>query len=45
MNHAAARRGWYSVATRNQITKVLRKVPYAGAALAVYEVYDTFYCD
>ena len=45
INHAAARRGWYSVATRNQITKVLRKVPYAGAALAVYEVYDTFYCD
>ncbi len=45
LNHAAARRGWYSVATRNGITKVLRKVPYAGAALAAYEVYDALSCD
>jgi uncharacterized protein RhaS with RHS repeats len=45
MNHAAASRGWYSIATRNGITKVLRKVPYAGAALATYEVYDAFSCD
>ena len=36
INHAAASRGWYSVATRNGITTVLRKVPYAGAALAAY---------
>jgi RHS repeat-associated protein len=45
MNHAAASRGWYSVATRNGITKVLRKVPYAGAALAGYELYDALSCD
>jgi hypothetical protein len=45
MNHAAASRGMYSVATRNAITKVLRKVPYAGAALASYEIYDAFTCD
>ena len=45
MNHAAAKSGVYSVATRNGITKVLRTVPYAGAALAVYEVYDAFSCE
>jgi uncharacterized protein RhaS with RHS repeats len=45
MNHAAANRGWYSIASRNGITKVLRKVPYAGAALASYELYDAFSCD
>jgi len=45
MNHAAASRGWYSVATRNGITKVLRKVPYAGAALAANELYDALSCD
>jgi hypothetical protein len=42
MNHAAAKSGVYSVATRNGITKVLRKGPYAGAALAAYEIYDAF---
>ncbi len=45
MNHAAASRGWYSVATRNGITKVLRRVPYAGAALTAYEIYDAVSCD
>jgi hypothetical protein len=45
MNHAAASSGWYSVATWNGITKVLRKLPYAGAALAGYELYDAFSCD
>ncbi len=45
MNHAAASRGWHSVATRNGITKALRKIPYAGAALAAYELYDAFSCD
>ena len=45
MNHAAASRGWYSVATRNGITKGLRKVPYAGAALGGYEIYNALSCD
>ena len=45
INHAAASRGWYSVGTRNAVTKVLRKVPYAGIGLAAYEVYDAFSCD
>lgn len=45
MNHAAASRGLYSVATRNGLTKVLRKLPYAGVALAAYELYDAFSCD
>jgi RHS repeat-associated protein len=45
MNHAAARRGWYSVPTRNLITKVARKVPYVGAGLMAYELYDAFSCD
>ena len=45
MNHAAASSGWYSVATRNGVTKVLRKLPYAGAAFAGYEFYDAFSCD
>ena len=45
MNHAAARSGMYSVATRIKITKVLRKLPYAGTALAAFEIYDAFTCD
>jgi RHS repeat-associated protein len=45
LNHAAASRGIYSVATRNGITKILRKVPYAGAAVVGYELYDAFSCD
>lgn len=45
MNHAAASRGWYSVPTRNTITKVARKVPYVGAAAGAYEIYDAFSCD
>jgi uncharacterized protein RhaS with RHS repeats len=45
INHAAASRGWYSVATRNAITKALRKVPYLGAAVAAYELYDAFSCE
>lgn len=45
MNHAAASRGFYSIPTRNRITKYLRKVPYAGAALAAYQIYDVLSCD
>lgn len=45
MNHAAARRGWYSIATRNRITSVFRKVPYVGMALATYEIYDAASCE
>ncbi len=45
MNHAAASSGWYSNAWRHRITGVLRKVPYAGSALAAYEIYDAFSCD
>jgi YD repeat-containing protein len=45
MNHAAKRSGWYSTATQHRITKVLRRLPYAGAAFAGYEIYDTFSCD
>lgn len=44
MNHAAAAKKLYSNATRHGITKVLRKLPYAGYALAAYELYDAF-CD
>uniref|UniRef100_UPI00398BE0EF RHS repeat-associated core domain-containing protein n=1 Tax=Polaromonas sp. YR568 TaxID=1855301 RepID=UPI00398BE0EF len=45
LNHAAASRGVYPVATRNGITKVLRKVPYVGSAILAYEIYDAFTCD
>jgi RHS repeat-associated protein len=45
LNHAAASRGLYSVPTRNVITKILRKVPYAGAAVAAYEIHDALSCD
>ena len=45
LNHAAARQGWYSNATRHRVTKWLRRVPYAGAALATYEIYDALSCD
>jgi RHS repeat-associated protein len=45
LNHAASRRGMYSVGTRNLVTKVLRRVPYAGAAVASYELYDAISCD
>ncbi|GLS74743.1 hypothetical protein GCM10007904_00780 [Oharaeibacter diazotrophicus] len=45
LNHAAALRGYYSFATRNRLTKALRKIPYAGAALASYELYDALSCD
>ncbi|MBB3121771.1 RHS repeat domain-containing protein [Pseudoduganella violacea] len=45
INHAAARSGAYSIATRNAITSVARRVPYASAAFAGYELYDAFTCD
>ncbi|WP_373421723.1 RHS repeat-associated core domain-containing protein [Burkholderia multivorans] len=45
MNHAAARRGWYSIATRNGITSVLRKLPYVGMAVATYEIHDAVSCE
>lgn len=45
INHAAEKKGWYSVAKRNGITKGLRKIPYAGSALALYEVYDASSCN
>lgn len=44
-NHAAARKGWYSRPTQHRITWWLRKVPYAGTALAAYEIYDALSCD
>ena len=34
-----------SVATRNGVTEVLRKVSYAEVALADSEVYDAVSCD
>jgi RHS repeat-associated protein len=40
LNHAAYRRGLYSVGTRNVATKVLRPVPYVGAAVSVYQLVD-----
>lgn len=45
INHGAASRGAYSAATRNGITRVLRKVPYAGTAMAAYGAYDALTCD
>ncbi|MCW7536263.1 RHS repeat-associated core domain-containing protein [Aquabacterium sp. A7-Y] len=45
LNHAAASRGWYSVPTRNLITRFARKVPYLGGALGAYELYDALSCD
>lgn len=45
INHAAASRHWYSIATRNRITTLLRTIPYAGAALATYELHDAFSCN
>ncbi|MDO9459927.1 MAG: hypothetical protein Q7N95_07395, partial [Alphaproteobacteria bacterium] len=45
LNHAAARRGLISLPTRNAITSVARKVPYAGGALAAYELYDALSCE
>ena len=48
-NHAAEKRGAYSVATRNTIRdvgrSVSRKIPYVSAAVAAYEIYDVFNCD
>lgn len=44
-NHAAATRGSYSISTRNKISFVARKVPYASWAFAGYELYDAFTCD
>ena len=48
-NHAAAKSGAYSVATRNTIRdfgrSVSRKLPYASTAIAAYEIYDAFSCD
>ncbi len=45
MNHAMARRGYYSPGTRGLITSGLRKVPYVGTALLAYELYDVTSCD
>lgn len=45
LNHAAAKRGWYSIVTRNRITSVFRKIPYVGMTLATYEVYDAVSCE
>ena len=47
-NHAAASRGWYSVATRNRLRdfgrSVSRKIPYVSTAVAAYEIYDAYAC-
>jgi RHS repeat-associated protein len=45
LNHAAAQSGMYSRTTRNAVTSVLRKVPYAGAAIAGYQLYAAASCD
>ncbi len=43
LNHNAARRGLYSISTRNSLSKVLRKVPFAGYALGAYQLGDALY--
>ena len=45
LNHAAAQSGSYSIATRNWLTSVARKIPYAATAITGYEVYDAFNCN
>jgi hypothetical protein len=40
INHGLAARGTISVGTRNMATKCLRKVPYVGAAIGVYQLGD-----
>lgn len=45
INHAAAKKGYYSVRTRNLVTKGLRKVPYLGVAVSGYEIYDATSCE
>ncbi|MRV76627.1 type IV secretion protein Rhs, partial [Duganella sp. FT92W] len=45
LNHAAARSGKYSIATRNALTSIARKIPYVGTAIVGYEVYDALSCD
>jgi uncharacterized protein RhaS with RHS repeats len=40
VNHAAAKSGAISTKTRNLATKVLRKVPYVGTAIAVGQLAD-----
>jgi RHS repeat-associated protein len=42
INHGLAARGTISVGTRNMATKCLRKVPYVGAAIGVYQLGDAF---
>ena len=44
MNHAAARKGAYSISTRHMITKVARRVPYVSLGLGAYELYDAISC-
>ncbi|MDO6561649.1 RHS repeat-associated core domain-containing protein [Paraglaciecola chathamensis] len=39
-NHAAAKSGAISTSTRNTVTKVLRKVPYVGTAIAAVQLGD-----
>jgi len=43
-NHSASKRGYYSTKTRNRATSILRKVPYIGAGLAAYQLYDAVSC-
>lgn len=45
INHLAARRGWISIPTRNALTRVARRVPDIGTALAFYELYNALNCD
>ena len=45
INHAASKKGYYSVRTRNLVTKGLRKVPYLGVAVSGYEIYDATSCE
>ncbi len=45
INHASARKGIYSNRTRHALTAVGRSAPYAGAAIAAYQIYNAATCE
>jgi RHS repeat-associated protein len=45
INHAAANSGFYSTSTRHAVTSIARKVPFASAAVAAFEIYDALSCN
>lgn len=45
INHASAAKGLYSKTNRNLMTKAGRSVPYAGSALAAYQIYNAATCE